>query len=194
MKRFILTVIVMVTYFAVGAFAAPKKGTMKDPRDGKVYKTVQIGSQTWMAENLRVKSEGSWCYEGKESNCQKYGRLYNWDAAETACPAGWHLPTIEEFDALLVAVGENVANKKLKSTSGWRENGNGDDAVGFSALPAGGRDNDGSYYNEGKSAYFWSEDNGYGVYYMFHSFGSGRSAVGKYDEDDGFSVRCVKDK
>ena len=177
---------------------------LKD-RDGNSYRTVKIGNQTWMAENLKVRTEGSWCYRNMESYCQKYGRLYNWDAAKAACPAGWHLPTKGEFGALIEAVGrkdksgKKASDKKLKSTSGWEfeeENYNGDDAYGFSALPAGRRDGSERYLNGGGDAYFWSstEYSRFSAFYM--SLTCGVSGVG-FDDDEnkdfGFSVRCLKD-
>ena len=80
----------------------------------------------WMAENLNIKTDDSWCYDNKESNCQKYGRLYSWDAAMKACPSGWHLPTREDFKILVISVGGmNKAGRILKSKTGWIYNGNG---------------------------------------------------------------------
>ena len=139
-------------------------GSMKDSRDGQKYKTVKIGSQTWMAQNLNYETAGSYCYNDTSSYCAKYGRLYTWDAAvgktedacgyghtcslpsgniQGACPAGWHLPTETEWETLFTAVGGQLtAGKVLKSTLGWNSrgdgtSGNGTDAFSFSALPAG---------------------------------------------------------
>ena len=110
-----------------------------DNRDGKKYKTVTIGSKTWMAENLNYEAKGSKCYENKDENCTTYGRLYNWSTAMKACPSGWHLPSKTEYEALDKAVGgEEVAGKKLKAKSGWNKNGNGTDDFGFPAMPGGG--------------------------------------------------------
>ena len=77
---------------------------MTDKRDGKVYKTVKIGVQTWMAENLNYAGNGV-CYENEHNNCGKWGRLYTWDEAQNACPEGWHLPSKAEWKTLMDAVG-----------------------------------------------------------------------------------------
>lgn len=110
-------------------------GTMKDPRDGKTYKTVEIGNQVWMAENMNYKTSDSWCYDNEESNCKKYGRLYTWQAAMNACPDGWHLPGRDEFKSLLDTVGtlESERSLNLRAES-WEK---GSDKYGFSDLPAG---------------------------------------------------------
>ena len=176
------------------------ENVLKDARDGKTYKTVKIGEQVWMAENLNYKTENSYCYKDNEANCAKYGRLYEWDAAKTACPAGWHLPSMVEFYALIGAVGgEDVAGKKLKSTSGWDEyegkSGNGDDAFGFSALPAGHRYYNGDYNDEGLNANFWSstENSSDFAYDMYLNFLSDKAYLDFNTKDFGFSVRCLKD-
>lgn len=171
-------------------------GSLKD-RDGNVYRTVKIGKQVWMAENLNVKTKDSRCYEDNELNCKKYGRLYDqWDAVK-ACPAGWHLPRKAEFETLFKEVGgQSVAGKLLKSVSAWNNSGNGTDAFAFSALPAGYRDYDGNnFYSEGKNAYFWSTTTSSGDYayrmYLNHNDGN---AYLHYDNTSyGYSVRCVKD-
>ena len=80
-------------------------GSFTDPRDGKTYKTVKIGNQVWMAENLNYDAgSGSWCYE----DCSQYGRLYNWETAKGVAPQGWHLPSKSEFETLLNNLGGGV--------------------------------------------------------------------------------------
>jgi len=100
--------------------------TFTDPRDGKVYRTVKIGKQVWMAQNLNFESKGFFakrygkCYNNTTKNAEKYGRLYNWETALKVCPVGWHLPTKAEWDELIAAVGGiETAGKHLKAKSGW---------------------------------------------------------------------------
>ena len=182
--------------------------TLKDLRDGKTYKTVVIGEQTWMAENLNyadsVKTPSlkgkSWCYDGVAGYCEKYGRLYTWAAAKTVCPEGWHLPSYDEWNTLFTAVGGKfTAGTALKSTSGWSSyegtSGNGTDTFGFSALPAGLRSDYGDYYYEGYHADFWSstENDSYNAYYMDLYYLNDDAYLDYHDKYDGHSVRCVKD-
>jgi uncharacterized protein (TIGR02145 family) len=109
----------------------PSFTNFTDSRNGKVYKTVKMpNGKVWFAENLNYAAEGSKCYENKEENCQKYGRLYDWATAMKSCPKGWHLPSEKEWEDLPKA-------KHLKAKEGWEENGNGTDAFGFAALPGG---------------------------------------------------------
>ena len=133
--------------------------TMTDSRNGQTYKTVKIGEQVWMAENLNFKTDSSYCYNDSSKYCKKYGRLYTWTAAMKACPDGWRLPDETDFVNLIKAVGgEEDAGTKLKSTSGWNDDdgksGNGTDSFGFSALAAG-VGNAGIYGGEGYTTIFW---------------------------------------
>ena len=127
---------------------------------GQKYRTVTIGDQEWMAENLNYAVDGSYCYNDAAQNCDKFGRLYSWEAARNACPEGWHLPDSMEWTVLFKSVGTDAATH-LKATSGWDSNtaGNGDDAVGFSVLPAGGGSISGGvvYYSSlTNGAVFWT--------------------------------------
>jgi uncharacterized protein (TIGR02145 family) len=112
---------------------------------------VTLGGKKWMKKNLNVERADSWCYDNDASNCAKYGRLYTWEAAMTACPSGWHLPSSAEWDALVNAVG-SPAGTKRKAKSGWNYDGNGTDTYGFSALPGGYRYSDGYFGNVGTTA------------------------------------------
>ena len=195
-------------------------GTLTDSRDGQTYKTVTIGTQTWMAENLNYETTNSYCYHDTATYCDKYGRLYTWAAAMDSagtwstngmgcgygkecsstypvrgvCPSGWHLPSQAEWDSLFTAVGgQSTAGQKLKSMSGWSSSGNGMDAFGFSALPAGYCN--GYFYDEGSKAYFWSstEYSSYLADAMFLGYdGDNGGSLGSSNMNNGFSVRCLK--
>jgi len=111
-----------------------------DSRDGRTYKSVVIGTQTWLAENLNYSATDSRCYNDSLANCAKYGKLYDWSTAMSVCPDGWHLPSQEEWMVMTVYIGgANTEGKKLKATSGWGEYNefSGTDDYGFSALPGG---------------------------------------------------------
>ena len=197
MKRSFAIFALFAFSFAMNACDSNSEvGTMTDSRDGQTYKTVKIGDQVWMAENLKVKTEDSWCYADKESNCEKYGRLYSWGAAMEACPSGWRLPSYAEFETLIDTVGgEKKASKKLKSTSGWNHGGNGSDAYSFSALPAGGRYGDRNYHNAGDEADFWSSTE-YGsdrARFLLLFFVHDRADLVDNYKRNGLSVRCIKD-
>ncbi|MCQ2125361.1 MAG: fibrobacter succinogenes major paralogous domain-containing protein [Fibrobacter sp.] len=168
-------------------------GTLKDSRDGKTYKTVKIGDQVWMAENLNYKTRESYCYDNKESNCEKYGRLYTWVAAMNACPAGWHLPSEAELERLLAAVGTSGDERSLNLRArSWK---NGTDKFGFSALPAG-------YYSSRREEFcnlgyytdFWTstEHNSFYAYRLDISDDFAYDAH-NVDKDYGHSVRCLQD-
>jgi uncharacterized protein (TIGR02145 family) len=176
--------------------------SLTDKRDGKKYKTVIIGTQTWMAENLNFAAEGSKCYENNPANCQEYGRLYDWNMALTVCPSGWHLPSRDEYGVLDNTVGgEKVAGKKLKSSSGWNDyqgkSGNSTDELGFSALPGGNGTSDDVFYNVGNNGFWWSanedEYNSDIAYYRGMYYGSVIADWGNTFKSILFSVRCIQD-
>lgn len=171
-----------------------------DSRDGKSYGVVQIGSQIWMAENLDYETDGSTCPEGDIRNCEKYGRLYTWEAAQSICPEGWLLPDSLDFAKLVVqAGGLSQAGDALKATDGWFKKGNGSDAFGFKALPAGYRGavyegEGGAYDGIGGYAYFWSATetlDGF-AYYLFLDFSSKAANLNAFGKGDFRSVRCIK--
>jgi uncharacterized protein (TIGR02145 family) len=184
--------------------AVPELDTFTDPRDGRVYKTVRIGKQTWLAENLAFDYAGSKVYGNDLANVAKYGRLYNWETAKKAVPPGWHLPTNAEWDELVrFADGSKgtdspydskTAGKLLKAASGWSKDGNGTDEHGFSALPGGGGYSGGDFDDVGSRGFWWSatEDGADGAY---------RRGMGYYEDvlysnyykDGLLSVRCLQD-
>jgi len=181
---------------------------------GGTYESVTIGGKKWMKKNLNIETDDSWCYLNSADSCAKYGRLYTWSAAKAACQSiGRRLPTRKEWDDLsdLAGTGQKVvdniigsdtvyywpgAGTKLKSTTGWNNNGNGTDDFGFSALPGGYR-NDfpaGSFINAGIDGNWWTATeygSGYayirGMYYgTDHVYGV------SVDKSNGQSVRCVE--
>jgi len=183
--------------------AAAQTVTFVDSKDKQTYKTVTIGKQTWMAQNLNYQTDSSWCFENKANNCKKYGRLYDWKTAVTVCPVGWKLPSNQEWTVLVDYLGgREIAGKKLKSKSGWNDhkglNGNGTDDFGFSALPGSYRSGSvGTFYgvvgNEGRwwTATTWESDADYADSRGM-DYGDDMS---EYDnkKNDGLSVRCVKE-
>ena len=199
MKKILIILIIAAVAFVAKNELGKKKfsETMTDTRDGKVYGIARIGNQVWMAENLNYEITEKLCHGGtaicncclddKKRNCDKYGRTYAWNEAMKACPTGWHLPAKWEWDKLVeTAGGELEAGKALKSTSGWRFRGNGEDTYGFSALPSDGR---------GQWAVFWtsSEINSdvaqsVAIGHDFDGMGEGES-----DKNFLFSIRCIKD-
>lgn len=192
-----------------------------DIRDGKRYKTVVIGDQTWMAENLDYETEsGSYCYDGDSDNCDKYGRLYEWSVLKVSggvpvvenrsvCPQGFHLPTRREWRVLFklakcsptclqedkcednVAVAKALSDRKSFSL--------GENTLGFTAKPAGYRY---EYYSLsfnriGEDAYFWSStergnDHSYMTHFWSYSENHINAGMDYADRHNAYSVRCVK--
>jgi uncharacterized protein (TIGR02145 family) len=160
-------------------------GVIKD-EEGHEYMTVQIGNQTWMAENLRatkyrngddialssrdlkdiskeITPKYQWCYGGVEENAEIYGRLYTWfivNDERGICPTGWHIPIDSEWSELINVVdGDSKASIKLREegTHHWVKSViEPTNESGFTALPGGFRDSKGSFFVKGFNGYWWS--------------------------------------
>ena len=175
-----------------------------DNRDGQVYKTVKIGEQVWMAQNLNyidtakaVFKGNSWCYDNNPRNCALAGRLYTWTVAkDSLCPEGYHLPDTTEWNTLFTSVGGTAnAGTVLRSILGW-DSVNGTNDYGFSAVAVGERYHSGSFDSEGTKAFIWtatalpeeSENSAYAAYFVEDATVSFK----KNFKDNGASVRCLK--
>jgi len=191
--------------------------------EGNAYKTITIGSQIWIAENLKTTKyiDGTdiplicedslwstlstpaycWYNNDPDNNRATYGALYNWFAVNTGklCPAGWHVPSNAEWMVLTnFAGGNRVAGSKLKEAglAHWTDlNEDATNETGFTAIPAGYRTFTGLYFYKGTFAFWWSSTE----FSLYHAM---RSAVYndyimvenyEFDKISGMSVRCLKD-
>ncbi|MFC2123422.1 serine hydrolase [Bacteroidota bacterium] len=189
--------------------------------DGNVYKTVNIGNQKWIIENLNVSyfrngdpipeaktnaewelagTEGkpAWCYYNQDpGNASTYGKLYNWYAVNDPRgldPEGWRVPSTKEWAKLIDYLeGEDIAGIKLKSTSGWDSDGNGDNSSKFTGLPGGGRLINGDFSDIGRAGIWWSASENTAISAYAYNLGSSNSKVirGYFDKGSGLSVRSV---
>jgi len=180
----------------------PKASSSSCEEDSLLYKTTEIGTQTWLAENLNeVPVVGnSWCISDAIPNMgyacdKKRGRLYDWDAANSVCPCGWKLPSERDYNILLKyaeGYAENVfAGEVLKSANGWGDYG-GLDLYGFAALPGGYRSSNGHFLKISEEAYWWSSsaEGDYAQYRFVKD--DKRLHSGSDRKTSGYSVRCIK--
>ena len=176
MKRNLLELGVLAAVMAVSAHAAPQAGTVKDPRDGQTYRTIQVNNQDWMVENLNYQMKDSYCYGDDPANCRQHGCLYTWEAAMGACPSGWHVPTDEEWKGL------------VESQKGWQNLAR----AGILLPMAGDRRADGVYHYLGESAFFWSATPS-GKKFFRYKFTAGTPKHDRAPMVDGpaYSVKCV---
>ena len=169
-----------------------------DPRDGMTYNTVQIGTQRWMAENLKYEpnSGNYWAYANNVNNIAVYGYLYDWGTACNVCPDGWHLPTDAEWTVLTSYLGLDAGGKmKETGTTHWSSPNTGaTNESGFTALPGGYRLLDGSFDNLGRTGYWWSATGSDPFSAWSRDLYFDHSDVTRTysDMDFGYSVRCVK--
>lgn len=202
-------------------------GRLIDERDNQVYATITIGAQEWMAENLNYTNSKHWgfCYSadclvyGKSyiwSSAMDSAAVFSEIGKECGggktcsaasassealvrgiCPAGWHLPSLKEWETLLTEVGETSAGAKLKYTHNWNEDGNGTDEYGFSMLPLEGAFfymTAGATYI-GKYARFWTatEYNNLNAYHVRFKYDESIGSTGPYDKGSLIPIRCLKD-
>jgi len=178
--------------------AINETGTTTDARDGELYKTVKIGFQWWMAENLKYYTAGgSAFYENDSVRYSAAGRLYNILTAKNVCMSGWHLPSEDEWRVLEMTLGMDTT---VISNTGWRGTDEGAKLFpgapdGFDAEFAGLLSSDGIFYGYGTIAAYWSSSE-YGTSgdYWYRGINSGRTDIHreKYGSNFMHSVRCVK--
>lgn len=191
--------------------------------DGNIYRTVEIGTQVWMAENLKTTklSDGreiplvasdkwyksttySYCWykNNSASFANPYGALYNWYTVNTGklCPDGWHVPSDTEWVALSDFLGgEDIAGGKLKETgtSHWNSpNIDATNETGFTAIPGGGRWMIGRFDLLGRNGYMWSTTEDLILEAVTWRIGNGKGSLERVGtlKNNGFNVRCLKDK
>jgi uncharacterized protein (TIGR02145 family) len=197
---------------------AQQYGTFKDPRDGRVYKTVKIGNQEWMAENLNAdrfmngdliqhgktneqwhsaltSKKAAWCnFENNSSYSQKYGKLYNYFAVNDSrglAPPGWHIAKEEEWKELIAYLEENgLSGSSLKKKSFWKNEKQNKDSTDFAALPSGARFRTGEFLTNEEYWFGWIANNETEGYYLSNN----NNRIERFKEKGmGVSVRCVKD-
>ena len=191
-----LTVLMVISFTLTTL--AQLTGTFEDPRDGIVYKNVKIGEQTWFAENLAYNTNNNSSeIEYDPSHVAKFGRLYVWEDAAEACPPGWHLPSREEFETLLINTGGAGSEAFSQLIPGG--------SSGFSVLFGGWRNNHGWDGNVGNYAYFWSSSSDRpGRAWTLNLYGYSKKAnlsrnyIEKAYRNShgayvGFCIRCVAD-
>ena len=186
-------------------------GEYLDVRDTQVYRTVQIGEQVWMAQNLNYKSDTlSFCYRNDSLNCLQWGRLYTWENALTVCPDGWHLPDTSEYRILVDYANEHRGDIKLGESLESLETGYYD-IFGFSILLGSGYSPGGVAFDKGGKtngdAFFWtaSETDGKEAAFPPEEYAISRIlkndvsmygnvlGVKAFEKEDGLAVRCLKD-
>jgi uncharacterized protein (TIGR02145 family) len=221
---------ILLATVSIASFLLLACGDLENTNRQHDAKMIQAGIWEWTAKNLDVfvflngdsipeaktdedwkkaaiEGKPVWCYYNNDpANGKKYGKLYNWYAVNDPrglCPEGWHVPSYDEWNRLIAFLGDDAGNN-LKSIDGWKDNGNGSDSIGFSALPGGVRYHSGMFDDNRKYAHFWTStekdenDGGYGSLGAWHKFLSYKeSSVGDFmsrgfRKGTGMSVRCIR--
>jgi uncharacterized protein (TIGR02145 family) len=180
--------VLLVVLYLCNLSAFCQKGTFTDHRDGKIYKTIQIGKQVWMAENIAFQVENNfWIYDDESDSLINNSYFYNWETAKKVCPTGWHLPTHAEFETLVNMLGPD----NEKACYSLIKGGNS----GFSALSTGWCFSNGDFIDVGSCSFFWSSspDDQENAFILNIDFSGFDARVAISIISNGLSVRCLKD-
>ncbi len=180
-----------------------KSGTFTDVRDGQSYPWVRLkDGKKWMAQNLNYEMVGTWCYADKSTNCALYGRLYTWQAAMTACPEGWGLPTDQEWWMMASHYGKAYNSYPGQEKMEGKDDGEiayqaliQEGTTGFAARFGGSHSANEGFDYLGDLGCYWTnsannDSNALGYYFYIHSKGLARDS---YPKGSGFSCRCLRD-
>lgn len=232
MKKIIVLLLLTTLFSSCSIFKpAPKVECPENitDKDGNSYKVVKIGNQCWMAEDLKTThySNGDkivdvYVYNDDESNANKFGLLYTWNAAmngagesdkipsgvQGACPEGWHIPSDAEWSILEKRLGvpaphlkrqgwdASAVGGRLKSKELWdAPNAGATNDRKFNALPSGSRNTAGAYTGLNSNSFYWSSSMLFSLTTWGRGLSSNQESIYRFNDDPGsaFSVRCVKD-
>ena len=195
----------------------PIYGEMTDSRDSRRYKTLKVGKQLWIAENLNYTSANSWCYNNQDQNCDEFGRLYTWNDISNACPTGWHIPSVNDFWTYT----QHPLSPSITSNESWQEGGQASSYSsvypridGLEIKAAGMKNASGGFEFINRVGGMWLSDESTANAYVeaygntsnqswttstpteeFTSIGSGNKHPSAYriSKSYAFPIRCVKD-
>jgi uncharacterized protein (TIGR02145 family) len=215
MKNICISFLLIIIFCMVAFAQNPCPHTPTVNYGGKIYHTVQIGSQCWFKENLNIgtmidsaKNQKDnhliekYCYRNDPFNCAKYGGLYQWNEAmkyesgssklEGICPSGWHIPDTTDIKKLNATVNNDSRN--LKAVGQGKGAGTGTNKSGFSALLAGSRGLNGAFFGSNSYTYIWISDmaNSVDAFDLYLNNSSGIIYQSDSQIEYGFSVRCLK--
>jgi len=181
---------IIAVSFIVARAGGQQQVSMLNDKEGNTYTTKSFpDNKIWMTENLKVDIPGSYCYEGKTENCERYGRLYTWTSAIKGCKAlggGWHLPTNKEWQQMASSFGGVWGDSRDSGRTAYTALTSGG-TTGFNALFGGSRDPDSVYRRMEAHGFYWTA--------WFYNFGKNGQMLNRHEGEKGraASVRCVRE-
>jgi uncharacterized protein (TIGR02145 family) len=192
-------ILICLCYTNYAANAQSKAKTIQD-KEGHTYTLQEMpGRLTWMTTNLKITVPESYCYFNADSNCEMYGRLYTWQAAEQGCKLlgkGWRLPTNAEWQKLAKAYGGIVGDSKDGGKTAHNALLVGGSS-GFNAVWGGRRDANKQYWQKKIVGFYWTATESDSTHSWFYNFDRRAGTLNHYgdaEKNRSFSVRCVKGK